>query len=206
MEVRKIYAYLNSDNSINFEFNGKFKGYKYELLSGINSEYNDSERKQVIARYIIESGFQLENFSLLKPMRDTPEMILNYSASADHQLKNYGDESILKIFPIDFILLEEPKKRKLPVQINYPICQIDTTEYTFPEHFRINSIPENYTLSSLYGEYKINFYIEGSKVLVVKHLLINSGTIKVEEYLNFYMFWKSIIESENSLYISLNKK
>ncbi len=206
LETRKINILLNADNSMQCDFKGTCRGYKYELLSGILSEFNESERKQYVARYIIDPGFEMENYSIIMPGRDDPEAILAFTASADHFVKVYGNEAMLKIIPLQFNTLEEPKKRQMPVQVNYPVNKSDSIIYSIPACYKVSAIPENVKISSAYGEYEAGFSRAGNTVQVAKRFVIKSGTIGVKDYPEFYNFRNRIIEAENSLYITLLKQ
>ena len=148
----------------------------------------------------------MDSYSIVAPERDKPEINLKYTASSDQLLKEYGDESLLQIIPLDFKFLEEPKKRKLPVQVNYPVYLIDTIEYAIPDYYRINSVPKNATINSKYGEYQVDFMVKDQSVSAIKKVKINSGSYPLVEYQNFYNFILSMDESENSFYISLTNK
>ncbi len=203
LESRNIKVKLNINKTLQADFTNTYRGDKYELFSYVLTELSESERAQYIRRKIVETGFQLDTYSIAAPERDKPEINLNYTASSDQLLKEYGTESLLQIIPLDFKFLEEPKKRKLPVQINYPIYRIDTIEYAVPENYHINSFPKNIALNSKYGEYQVDFLVKDQTVIAIKKVKINSGSYPLEEYKNFYSFYLSIDESENSFYISL---
>ncbi len=128
---------------------------------------------------------------------------MNYTASSEHMLKAYGDESLLKIIPLEFFFLEEPGKRKLPVQIDFPVYRIDSCEYEIPANYAISAIPKNISLHSDYGEYQANFQIKDHTIQIIKQIKINPGSYPLDDYPDFYGFIKHILESENSFYITL---
>jgi len=206
LESRNIRVKLNIDKTIQADFTNTYHGDKYELFSYVMTELSESERSQYIRKKIAETGLQLDSYSLSAPERDNPEINLKYIASSDQLMKEYGVESLLKIIPLDFKFLEEPKKRKLPVQINYPVYLTDTIEYAIPDNYQINSIPKNSTINSKYGEYQVDFHVKENSVQTIKHVKIYSGSYPLIEYQNFYNFLLSIAESENSFYISLTNK
>lgn len=206
METRRIQVKINTDKTAKAEFTNTFHGDKYETLSYIRTEISESQRSQYLRDNSIEPGFQLDTYSISAPERDNPEIIFKYSATSDQLMKEYGAESLLKIIPMFALDFEEPKKRKLPVQINFPINQIDSIEYSIPDNYKITTVPQNTILNSGYGEYHVDFRITDNTVMAIKHLIINSGSYPIKEYQKFYDFLLNISESENSFYIALTNK
>jgi hypothetical protein len=204
LENRNIRIEIISESLTKADFNDTYKGEKYELYSYVLSSLSETQRKQYIPK-VLQPGFQLENYSLTIPERDTPEISLKYTATSDKVLKVYGNESLVKIIPAINTFLEDPKNRTLPIQIDYPIHRIDSCVYIIPGFYKISDVPENIRMKTPYGEYTANFTIKGHTVLVNKQLKINSGSYSLAEYQKFYSFIKDILESENSTYITLTK-
>ncbi len=205
MQTRTITAFVNRDNSLQCEFSGTYRGYTYEMLSGLSSEFSETERKKILSRYIIETGFQLEKYTVVSPGRDIPEIQLQYSATSSQHIKVYGNESLLKVIPFESSTIEDPKKRKIPIQLNFPINSVDTINYKIPAYYSISALPENITINSTYGTYQVEFLQSGQTAKVVKELKIKAGAISLEEYPAFYTFYNQILESEKSLYITLTR-
>jgi hypothetical protein len=205
LETRKITAKINPDHALKADFANLYRGDKYELLSYISTSLSESERSQYLGRKVVETGFQLDTYSISVPERDKPEIKLNYTASSDKMLKEYGNEVLLEVIPMRFPFQEEPRKRKLPVQIDYPVYKIDSIEYVIPGNYKISAIPENVNISSQYGEYRAEFRQKEQSVLVIKQVKINSGSYPLDVYPDFYNFIMRLHDSENSFYISLTK-
>jgi len=205
LEIRKITAIISSDKNIKADFINTYKGDKYELLSYIQTSISESQRTQYLGKRIFESGYQMDTYSMSTPERDKPEIILKYTASSDQKIKEYGNELLVEIIPLKFPFLEEPLKRKLPVQINYPDYRIDSTEYLIPESYKIAVIPKNISIKSVYGEYQAEFQVKEHSVIVIKQVKINSGSYSLNQYREFYDFIINLSETENSFYISLTK-
>ena len=206
LESRKINARINPDKTMKADFTTILRGDKYELLSYIMTALSESERFQYLGRRIVETGFQMDNYSLTVPDRDTPEICLKYTASSDKMMKAYGNESLVKIIPLYFPFMEEPKKRELPVQIDYPVYNVDSIEYAIPETYTVTDIPKNITITSDYGEYKADFLLSGHSLLAIKQLKLNVGTYPLDEYQKFYNFISHLSEAENSFYLTMTNK
>lgn len=205
LETRKISVIPDNDKIIKADFANTYKGDKYELLSYLNTSVSESQRMQYLSNRIVESGFQVDTYSITASERDNPVVKLNYSASSDQIIKEYGNEVLMGIIQLKYPFLEEPQKRKLPVQINYPEYRIDSSEYLIPENYKISIIPANISIKSKYGEYQADFQVKEHIVIAVKQIKLNSGSYPLSEYKEFYDFIINLSETENSFYISLIK-
>ena len=205
-EIRNICLASSADNKVTAVFNNKFRGDKYELIHSLTTYLSETERKQWLTKKIIEKGFQLEDYSIVKNEDDLPEIYLQYHASSDQILKEYGNEFLLKIIPFRLPYLEDPKKRKLPLQINYPVYMTDSIVYEIPKGQKLTNLPQKISLQSEYGEYEADFGVEGTKVKVIKHLKIKAACYPLSDYQKFYEFAESIRDAESSSNIVLIKE
>jgi hypothetical protein len=206
MEYQHIAVNFKPDGKVEADFINTYKGEKYEMLSYMLIYFSESQRMKYLGKTIAGSEFQMETYSLNVPFRDKPEIVLKYTALSEHFFQKYSNEALIKIFPIDGFVLEDPAKRKLPVQIDYPVFQVDTIEYKLPENYHLSKLPQNVKLSSAYGEYQAEFVPEEDSIIVIKQLKINAGSYPLDEYQAFYAFMKSILDSEDAQYITLKNK
>jgi len=203
LEKRAITANLTADGIVNTDVSCMYRGSKYEMLFYLQSNYKNAEKQEYLNRYLVDTGFELDTFNLHLPDRDSAFINFEYHATSGHQIKIYGNESLLKMAELEVPRLELPISRKLPLQINYPVYRADTLVYEVADNYKIQSIPENLYVNTKFGEYKTEFRIENKKVHVYKTLKIFAGSYIKEEYNQFYRFINQIRETEDSNYIIL---
>jgi hypothetical protein len=169
----------------------------------LEKNYNESEKSRIIRNYLVEDGFQLIDYQIHNPNRDSARIKLSYSATAQNIYLQYGNDILISNIEFPLPNFEKPQVRKLPVQIDYPIYKIDTIMYEIPTGYEININSDLYSFSNKYGDYGINIYENEGNVITIKSLLINAGYYPVSEYEDFYNFYYRIVESENKIHISL---
>jgi hypothetical protein len=82
---------------------------------------------------------------------------------------------------------------------------VDTINYTLPANDSVTALPATIKIVSKYGEYQVHFSQQGQPLQVIKQLKIISCKVNPSEYPDFYTFYNGIMESEKSLYITLNQ-
>ncbi|OFX89034.1 MAG: hypothetical protein A2W99_02495 [Bacteroidetes bacterium GWF2_33_16] len=206
-EKRKIVLSKGvQEGEIIADFYNDLKGEKFESLSYIINAFNEVDQKQIILKSFGEKKFEIVNFKIEKPPRDSFNIKFSLKAKSDIIYEKYGDELILRPIPFEIFSCEDPKSRDLPVQIDYPIYKIDTIEYFIPKGFEIFRLFDSKSINSNFGSYFIELKPTNDKIMVIKKFVLNSGYYKIEEYNKFYDFIKNIKDIESNNNIVLIKK
>ena len=202
-------AVITSDaftGEVKVDFHRKYKGEKFELLSTMPNYANESEITQYIRNNFIESSYELIDYKINPVHRDSDYVYFDYSVKADNILKNYGNEKIFRVIPFSIPLFKEPKIRKLPVQIDYPMYQVDTLVYKIPENLAVTAISQNNSVVSPYGEYSFQFQVKDNQFTILKSFFLKPGNYALTEYKPFYDFIKKITDIDNTNYIVTKNK
>lgn len=204
LQTRKVkveYGLLEAQAS----FENSYKGEMYEKILHLESNYNESDKSMILRNYFVEDGFDLKNYQLAKPYRDSLKIDLAYNATSKHIYKHYGNDILIGNIQLSLPEFEQPKDRNLPVQIDYPIHKVDTIVYTIPEGYKLRKGYENFAETNKYGEYKFDILEKEHEIIVIKSLLINSGYYPISEYKDFYGFYENIVGVEDKKQLLLNK-
>ena len=206
LEVRRAHITYAGQNEATAIFSNSYKGEVYESLFYLSHSVSDQDKSQIFRNNYVENGFELISFSLVTPPRDSVEISLNYSARSGKIYKIYGNDLIISILPFSIQRYEDPKTRKLPVQIDYPVNRTDSLEYEIPVGYSLNSKPVTQTITSDFGQYKIESNLKERKIKIVKSFTLFSGKYPIDRYPDFYKFIKKVVDSENSNVIVTNKQ
>jgi hypothetical protein len=204
LNSRKIVVNYNDIESL-VEFKNVYRGEFYEQILSSIKNFNEKKRDAIVRNYFIPDRFQLIDYHLFKPIRDTISIKLDYNATSQSLYKHYGKDIHVSNIAFSLPNYENPKIRKLPLQLDYPICNIDSIIYEIPNGYKFHTSQNDYSVISKFGEYKLNIKELDGLIHVEKSLLINSGYYLIEEYEEFYNFYKQIIELENKTHISFYK-
>ena len=204
-ETRKINILYDPRQGAIVKFNNIYKGEYYEMLLGLENSFSEPEKTRIMRNYIVENGFELIDYKISKSNRDSSDVELSYEAASGNIFKNYGNELLVKNIPFSLPHFEKPGNRKLPVQIDYPVCKTDTLVYQIPDGYKLQEVPDSTTFSNNFGQYSLQFSKQDRTITVVKNLLIKSGYYPLSEYNDFYKFVNKIHNIENRIYLTLVK-
>lgn len=207
LETRSISITYKKEQPAEIHFENNFKGETFEKIRQLENSYNEQEKNQILRNYIIEKDLELIDYKIIQKERDYKDICLIYNAKSSSIYKKYGNEIIVNNIPFETPQINKPSERKLPLQIDYPICKTDTLNYSFPEGYILSSKPEDISISEkTFGSYSIKFLQKENGIQVIKSMLINSGEYPLSEYQKFYDFCNKILNLEKGKHIILKLK
>lgn len=205
-ESRKAVFHQDIQNQTIANFTNTYRGEKYEYYFALLNSVNIADRQQIFRNNIVKNGFELIDFNLASPPRDSSKILLTYSARSNKVYKTYGKDLLIEILPFALPRFEDPKKRKLAVQLDYPVFKSDSLEYEIPPEYKITGKLTNESINSEFGIYKVESRVKDKRVNIVKSFLLFPGTYSLDKYPGFYEFLKKVSEIENNDVIVTNKK
>lgn len=205
-EIRKISIHPDLQNKAVAEFKNTYRGSQYETFLALAHTVSEADRQRIVRNNFVERGFELSDFRINETERDSPEIEFDYTAVSDKVYKVYGNDLIIEVLPFSIPVFENPKKRKLPVQIDYPVFMIDSIQYEIPLEYSYKDKFQDFALKTDFGSYSIKSVLEGSNVKVVKSFLLLRGEYSLDRYNDFYKFLSKVIDVEGNSIIFTTKK
>jgi hypothetical protein len=197
LESRMIKITPGENNIALAKFNSTYRGDKYELFHHVYNNYNEAQKDRIIRNYLVDNGFELQEYEIKPEDRDSAKIEFNYSAKSDKIYMKYGNELVIKAIPISLTKLEPVDERKLPVQIDYPVYKIDTMEFQLPIGYKSMNNLEGTVIENEFGFYKTKFENESDKVRLIRQFMLKSGVYQLDKYPLFFDFIEAVDQAEN---------
>jgi len=188
----KIVFDLSLNGSTKVDLNISFKGKDFETFDQLHSNFNDDEKDKIIRNYMPFDDYEVINWELKRPDRDTASIRLNATINLNKYPKPLGDEYYITIYPCKipaFVLLAN---RTLPVVLPFPICNSDTLIYVLPTGYELKTNIEDVSIKNQFGNYTLISKVIDGKIKIAKRFELFSGSYSLEQYSDFYTFIKSI--------------
>lgn len=168
-ESRKIKVEYKG-NKTEADFKNRYKGKKFESLIQIEKGYDNTDKLRIIKNYFTEDGFNLTDYQIKIPDRDSVYIDLNYTATSQSLYKQYGNDLVLSNIGFSMPQFEKPTTRKTPMQIDYPIYKTDTLVYAIPDGYKLNSGYQNLEEKTRFGAYSFRVAESENEIKVIKSL------------------------------------
>jgi hypothetical protein len=157
-------------------------------------------------KLLAEDGLEVADYKLENPGRDVKEIRFSCTGKFNKLFRQYGNDQLISMPPMEIPSFEAPETRRLAVQIDFPIHKIDTIEFALSDDYHLSTLPGNRSFSNDYGIYLIEFSRTGKNITVIRNFLLNSGKYSIENYTGFYKFIKEIRDAERASVIVTSKK
>lgn len=189
---------VNEDNSILGEGNFSYTGLQYDnnlVLANLSPKERTEAVKNMLDVLHFEK-IELKNF-----LNDKDNAVAKYDLDfkANNYSKNAGSSMIFRAVPIysDNVYKKEDN-RELPFELRQSFEDDYEINFTLPQNYKVDELPENVVLNSEFGMYKLSFVKSGEGLKVSRTMRINKGLYPKEKYNDYINFRKKTINIDNS--------
>jgi transglutaminase-like putative cysteine protease len=197
-EKQVVKVNLTEDNGINGEIQFAYTGSQYDN----NLIYNYLSPKERIDA--LKKSFDVLNFEKVEMKdlindKDNAVIRFNVDFKANNYSKTAGNNLLFRAVPIfsnNFYKSDE--NRELPFEIGQSFQDEYEIDYAVPKNYKIDEVPENVTINSEFGTYKLNLVKNGESLKVTRFVKINKGIFPKEKYNDYVSFRKKILNMDNS--------
>ncbi|WP_346984816.1 DUF3857 domain-containing protein [Chryseobacterium sp. POE27] len=189
---------VNEDNSILGEGNFSYTGLQYDN-NLILATLSPKERTEAVKNMLDVLHF--EKIELKNFLNDKDNAVAKYDLDfkANNYSKNAGSSMIFRAVPIysDNVYKKEDN-RELPFELRQSFEDDYEINFTLPQNYKVEELPENIVLNSEFGTYKLSFVKNGDGLKVNRSIRINKGLYPKEKYNDYVNFRKKTINIDNS--------
>lgn len=197
-EKQVVKVNLTEDNGITGEIQFAYTGSQYDN----NLIYNYLSPKERIDA--LKKSFDVLNFEKVEMKdlvndKDNAVIRFNVDFKANNYSKTAGTNLLFRAVPIfsnNFYKSDE--NRELPFEIGQSFQDEYEIDYAIPKNYKIDEVPENITINSEFGTYKLTLVKNGESLKVTRFIKINKGIFPKEKYNDYVSFRKKILNMDNS--------
>lgn len=189
---------INEDNSITGEGNFSYTGVQYDnnlFLTSLSPKERNETVKNMLGILHFEK-VEMKNF-----LNDRDRAVAKYDIDfkANNYSKNAGNSMIFRAVPIyaDNVYKTE-ENRMLPFELRQSFEDDYEIDFSIPQNYKIEELPENVVLNSEFGTYTLSFVKNGENLKVKRMIKINKGLYPKEKYNDYVNFRKKTINIDNS--------
>ena len=197
-EKQLLKVKLNEDNSISGEGSFAYTGIQYDnnLVLATMSPKERNEAVKNLLDVLHFEKIELKNF-----LNDKDNAVAKFDLDfkANNYSKNAGSSMIFRAVPIySDNVYKADENRVLPFELRQSFEDEYEISFVLPKNYKVEELPENVTLNSEFGTYKLSFVKNGEELKVNRTIRINKGLYPKEKYNDYVSFRKKTINIDNS--------
>ncbi|MCG8578385.1 MAG: DUF3857 domain-containing protein [Bacteroidales bacterium] len=201
----KTPAFSNADVSTNFSTNvtidqdgrqnissiAKIKGPVFDYLKGMNDALPQRDKIDYLDELELFERTDIKEFNIWQEHRDSTFLTLELKASLNNMVEPIGSRALIKPIRPFYFKLEKPEKRTQELRFAYPFNVTDTIRYKLPAAIESVSGIKSEVIESEYGHYKREISYKENELIIIRHILIQSGVYSLTNYAGLYQFVRS---------------
>lgn len=197
-EILNLKILLNENNSISGEGNFHYTGSQYDYSLGYVN-LDQKERNDALRRQIDVLDLEKMEMNGFENDKDKATIKFGINFKANNFAKNAGNNMIFRAVPIfSNPIYKTDNKRTLPFELRQSFEDEQKVSFIVPQNYKIEEVPNNISLESEFGSYKLNFVKNGNEIKVNRTLTINKGLYPKEKYNDYISFRKKTLSMDNS--------
>lgn len=197
-EKQSLKIKLNEDNSILGEGNFSYTGIQYDN-NLVLTNMNPKERNDAVKALLDVLHFEKIEMKNFLNDRDNAIAKFDLDFKANNYSKNAGSSLIFRAVPIySNNIYKTEENRELPFELRQSFEDEYEISFALPKSYKIDEVPENVTLNSEFGTYKLSFVKNGEELKVNRTIRINKGLYPKEKYNDYINFRKKTLNIDNS--------
>lgn len=189
---------LTEDNSINGEIQFAYTGSQYDN----NLPYTYLSPKERIEA--MKKRFDVLNFEKVEMkdfVNDKDHAVVKFTMDfkANNYSKTTGENLIFRAVPIfTNNYYKSDENRELPFEVGQSFEDEYEIDFIIPKNYKIDEVPENVTVNSEFGTYKLTVLKNGESLKVTRFIKVNKGIFPKEKYNDYVSFRKKTLNGDNS--------
>ncbi|WP_430813009.1 DUF3857 domain-containing protein [Carboxylicivirga sp. RSCT41] len=179
---------INKDGEQKMSSVAVIKGPVFDYLKGVNDALPQREKMDYLDELELFEQADISDFNINRTDRDSTYLTLEINAALNNNVEPIGSRALIKPLRSFYFKLEKPEKRTQELRFAYPFNVTDTIQYTLPRMIKSVAGIQNELIESDYGHYKREVSFEGNELMIIRHIIIQSGVYQLSEYAGLYAF------------------
>lgn len=189
---------LNEDNSIVGEGNFSYTGIQYDNNLALTN-LSPKERNEAVKNLLDVLHFEKIEMKNFLNDKDNAVAKFDLDFKANNYSKNAGNSMIFRAVPIYANnIYKTEENRELPFELRQSFEDEYEISFAIPKSYKLDEVPENVSINSEFGNYKLIFVKNGDELKVSRTIRINKGLYPKEKYNDYINFRKKTLNIDNS--------
>jgi hypothetical protein len=190
---------------------GSMKGEVQEVRTGSEAaigrytfeHQTTADRRKILERFLgrMIGNFQLDNVEAENLEDIDKDLIIRYKFTAEHYAKSTGGLLLVRPRVVGEKLgsLDLTKKRLYPYEFEAPTLQTDAFEFSLPEGYKIDELPDAAQANFPFGEYTSKIENTGTELKYSREYKINAVRVPADKINDLGKFFHQINQDERNM-------
>ncbi|MDP4204691.1 MAG: DUF3857 domain-containing protein [Bacteroidota bacterium] len=192
-ETRNSKVKLSPDGVLDISSNTSFKGYQADDRIDITRLPSKEQTDHFLEGCTIQSPKVVSlQYQYKEDRNPTVTETVNLETNTTANVNGKRIFMPVNLFSYKLPKLLKEEERKFPIKIRYGNDDVENYDFTLPEGYHPEALPESQKIESPFGTYEIEVNYNQGKVSYSRHFLLRNGLYPASEYEKFVAFLNKV--------------
>ena len=200
LQARKIIATINEEGNLLANITTKFIALQQDDVQGMLNALSKKKIEEYLNESINLPTYDIVKFDYKEEKSKLPTITENLEIKANNYATINGKRLFLtpNMFNKTGTKLKDAAKRKFDIILSMGYTDIDSVEFTIPNGYVVESLPNDKTIESEFGKYKATVKVAGNKIYYVRYNQRIKGRHTASEALKLSEYFKEIYDADRA--------
>lgn len=207
LQVRKVSATVDESGKLSANIETEYTGIQQDDLFGMINTHSKKEQLEYLKKEIDLPTYDITSFDYKTIRSRIPAIDEKLNVVAD----NYAQVSGKRLFIQPNLLSKSSLKlqddeRQHDIDLMFEYRNIDTVEIAIPAGFVTEAMPQPVTFANKFAQYKINYKVEGNKVLLTRLFERKAGRFPKSDYKELVKMYADMYKADRGKIVLVKKE
>lgn len=208
LQLRKISGVVNAAGTLALEVKTRYEGLQQDNLHGLINDLAKDKVKEVLHDQLDFATYDISNFSY----RETKTALPAIDESLTISVTNYATITGKRLFIVPNIMTKNNRKlaadyeRKNDIVFNVAYKDVDTAVINLPEGYTVESMPQDVSLTTLFGKYNCSVKLSGTTLYYYRSIEMYDGRFAAGNYGALVKFYQAIYKADRNKVVLVKKE
>jgi Domain of Unknown Function with PDB structure (DUF3857)/Transglutaminase-like superfamily len=200
LEVRHIQATLDAGATLAVKASTRYGGLQQDDIHELINNLSKDKVKEVLHEELDFATYDINSFQY----NETKSALPAVDELLDITVSNYATITGKRLFILPNIMTRTHRKlasdstRKYDLELGSGYKDVDSVEITLPEGYATESMPQDITVKSQFGQYNCSVKLAGSKLLYYRSMEYDGGHFPAKDYEDLVKFYETIYKADRN--------
>lgn len=207
LQVRKVSATVDENGKLNANIATEYTGMQQdELFSMINS-YSKKEQLEYLKKEIDLPTYDITSFDYKTTRSQIPAIDEQLNVVADNYAQVSGKRLFIQPNLLSKTMLKlKDEERQNDIDLIFEYRDVDTVEIIIPAGFVPEAMPSAVAFTNKFGQYKINYKVDGNKVVLTRLFERKSGRFPKTDYKELVKMYGDMYKADRGKIVLVKKE
>jgi hypothetical protein len=207
LQVRKVSATVDESGKLNANIETQYTGMQQDDLFGMINTHSKKEQLEYLKKEIDLPTYDITSFDYKTVRSRVPAIDEKLNVVAE----NYAQVSGKRLFIQPNLLSKSRLKlideeRQHDIDLIFEYRDIDTVEIAIPAGFVPEAMPQPVTFTNKFAQYKINYKVDGNKVLLTRLFERKAGRFPKSDYKELVKMYADMYKADRGKIVLIKKE